>query len=233
MSDPWDEAQARARAMRGSLDQRLEVIRDACRSLAPAYDAAVDALVDRLRAVDAGSAAPDVGDAFPDFALPDQAGRLWGLHAMRAGRPIVVALHRGGWCDFCQVNLWALAEAHERILQAGGDIVAVAPQRAAWGARHRADAGARFPMLSDVGGGVATLLGLSVVIDVRLCEALAAFDLDLAETNGDQGLLLPIPATFVIGRDGRVCARHIDVDPRRRMDVGAMVQAVSIATSRA
>ena len=39
--------------------------------------------------------------------------------------------------------------------------------------------------------------------------------------------MLPIPATFIVGRDGLVKARYIDPDYRRRMELDAIVDAVT------
>lgn len=185
----------------------------------------------RLRASQAGAAAAGTGDPLPDFALPDAAGRIHRLAKALAHGPVVVARHRGGWCDFCQLNLLALAEAHPRLRAAGGQLMAVAPQRAAHAAAHLAAAGAAFPMLADIGCGVATLLGLTVVVDDGLAAELRGFGIDLADANGDEGRLLPIPATFVVGRDGTVVARHLDPDPRIRWDPEEIVQAVAAAAS--
>jgi peroxiredoxin len=227
MGDPYDDAIAAARALAAPLDARLGMARDACRLILPEYDAALDAFVARLERAEAGRFAPKPGEPFPDFALPDDEGRLWRMDALRAEGPVVVALHRGGWCDFCQINLAALAEALPRLRAAGGSLVAVAPQRAAWAARHRAEAGAEFPMLADMGCAVATALGLTVLLDETLRGLLLEFGIDLAHTNGDDGLTIPIPATFVVRRDGVVAARHLDPDPRRRMDIEAMIAAVA------
>jgi peroxiredoxin len=38
--------------------------------------------------------------------------------------------------------------------------------------------------------------------------------------------MLPIPATFVVGRDGRVAARFVDPDFRRRMSVEDLIAAL-------
>lgn len=229
MSDPWDEAYARARAAGPQLDDRLAVIRDACRVLSPAYDAAIDAFVARLTAAEVGRDAPAPGAPFPDFALPDERGRIWRFAAMREDRPMIVALHRGGWCDFCQITLEALAEAQERVAAAGGGVVAVAPQRAVFAKAHLAGAGARFPMLCDMDGGLALALGLSCAVDEAMRGQLLEFGIDIGGINGDSGLTLPIPATFVVDRGGVVRLRHVDVDPRRRVDIGALVQAVASA----
>lgn len=232
MGATYEGEKARARASRLPVNDRLAIVAEACRRFIPEYADAVDRFVERLRRGEAGEAAPRVGDPFPDFALPDQTGRLWRSDRLRAEGPLVVSLHRGAWCIFCQINTAALAEAHPRVVAAGGRLVAVSPQRAAAGARQIDEAGAAFPMLSDVGGGLATQLGLTVPIGEDLKARLAAFGYDIAEMNGDDGLLLPIPATFVLTREGRVAARHIDPDPRVRMDVEAIVQAVADAALR-
>ena len=39
----------------------------------------------------------DVGDAFPDVALPDDSGDSKPISEVAAGRPLVLAIHRGFW----------------------------------------------------------------------------------------------------------------------------------------
>jgi peroxiredoxin len=46
---------------------------------------------------------------------------------------------------------------------------------------------------------------------------LARFGHDLPEKNGDQSWVLPIPATYVIDRDGTVALAFVDVDYRKRL----------------
>jgi peroxiredoxin len=41
--------------------------------------------------------------------------------------------------------------------------------------------------------------------------------------------MLPIPATFVVGTDGRVTARFIDPDFRRRMSIEELIAALEAA----
>jgi peroxiredoxin len=45
----------------------------------------------------------------------------------------------------------------------------------------------------------------------------------------NDGWFLPIPATFVIGRDGRVLARFLDPDFRRRMPLNDSMNALRAA----
>ncbi|MGD0530880.1 MAG: hypothetical protein ABSA62_01020 [Methyloceanibacter sp.] len=52
------------------------------------------------------------------------------------------------------------------------------------------------------------------------------FGIDLAEFQGNGGWLLPIPATLVVGGDGRVRERFVDPDFRHRMRMEDILQAV-------
>ena len=47
--------------------------------------------------------------------------------------------------------------------------------------------------------------------------------------HGNDGWVLPIPATFVVGRDGLVKARFVDPDFRKRMEVDDLIAALKSA----
>lgn len=218
MPHAHDDAVARARGMTAPLDQRLAVLRAACLAFEPDYAAAIERFASRLAAGEAGALGPREGDAMPDFALPDQDGAIWRLGDFLDRGPLVLLVLRGAWCEFCDLALLAMAEAAPALRAMGAGVAAVAPQRARWGLRHRASAGAAFPMLADVDSAYATALGLAAVLGEEYGACLAGFGVDLAEVNGDDGRVLPIPATYVVDRDGRIALRRVDVDPRRRAD---------------
>jgi len=226
MSEGYDAWLGRARRLAAPVAERLSMVAEACRRFEPAYDSDMERFVARLVEAEAGSGAPALGETMPDFVLPDSTGRVWRLDRLREQGQVVLAFHRGGWCDFCQINLQALAEAEDAMVARGGRLVAIAPQRARFGELHRADAGARFPMLADIDGGYAGSIGLTVPLDEALLGHLQRFGIDLAGVNGDAGRFVPIPATFVLDRRGRVTLRHVDADPRTRIEVGRILQAL-------
>lgn len=53
-----------------------------------------------------------------------------------------------------------------------------------------------------------------------------ALGIDLAQFQGNGGWLLPIPATLMVGRDGRVKARFVGPDFRHRLRVEDILRAV-------
>lgn len=219
--------------MQGPLAERLQTIDADFRERLVDYSRAMDRLVARLHASGAVGGVPEVGDVFPDFILPDSQGHLWRLAAALEKGPVVLAFHRGYWCDFCHLNMAALAEISPRIAAMGSQIVAISPQDAAHAARLARDSGADFPILCDMGLGISTVLGLSYVIDDALQNELALLQVDLHAENDGDGWLMPITATFVLNGDGVIVARHLDPDPRTRMDCDAIVQAASACQSAA
>jgi peroxiredoxin len=48
----------------------------------------------------------------------------------------------------------------------------------------------------------------------------------LPQYQGNDSWMLPIPATFVVGKDGRVKARFVDPDYRKRMTIEDLVGAL-------
>jgi peroxiredoxin len=219
--------------MRGPISERLEIIADDFRQRLGDYSRAIDNLVARLQRSEAGCAAPDIGDPFPDFVLPDASGRVWRLTRALARGPVVLAFHRGYWCDFCHLNMAALAELCPQVDALGAQIVAISPQNAENGRKLTRDAEAPFPMLCDIGLGVSSMLGLSYVVDEDLRRELSLLQIDLNAENCGDGWMMPITATFVIDTDCKVVARHLNPDPRTRMDGDAILQAAATCHSAA
>src|SRR5262245_60821171 len=123
------EAFLYCRDMDASLSERLDAFSSATRYLNPGYQEAVDRLVRRLKAYDAGKAAPKPGEPMPPFAMPDEQGHLVRLDVLRAGH----------WCPYCRINTRAFAEAQERIASKGANLAAIMPDRQRFAALFKAE----------------------------------------------------------------------------------------------
>jgi peroxiredoxin len=212
-----EEAFVYCRNMDASLGERLDTFAQAARALRPAAQEAVDRMVDRLKAHEAGALAPAPGDLMPSFALPDETGRIVTLEALLADGPVAITFHRGHWCPYCRINTRVLADVQEAIVSEGASIVAIVPEREHFAASLKADAELRYPVLSDIDNGYALSIGLAFWVGAEMQALMAKSGRDLPAYQGNEGWILPIPATFVVGQDGCVVARFIDPDYRKRM----------------
>jgi peroxiredoxin len=220
------DAFAEAREFDGSMNERLNVFVAAARRLHPDSVAKVDRLVARLRQHNAGEAAPKVGDALPPFMLPDETGRIVQLKDLLAEGPAVITFHRGHWCPYCRLSINTLARAYPRIKALGASMVAIVPDREQFAAEMKTDSGAAFPILTDMDNGYAMSLNLAIWVGDEMEEYMRSIGRELPLYQGNDSWMLPIPATFVVGTDGRIKARFVDPDYRLRMEIDELVAAL-------
>jgi len=229
LADVLDEAFEQCRAMDASLNERLGAFADIVRKTDKTFAEAVDRLVARLQEKGAGAGAPAPGDIMPSFLLPDDQGHLVSLEELLQKGPVALAFHRGHWCPYCRINTNALVEVQERARADGGQIAAILPERRQFAAALRSDAKVPFPILLDMDNGYAMSLNLAVWVGEEMKEMIAAAGWDIPAYQGNAAWMLPIPATFVVGTDGRVAARFVDPDYRRRMATEDMLDALKSA----
>lgn len=84
-----------------------------------------------------------------------------------------------------------------------------------------------FEVLRDLGNQVAEAYGLVFTLPEDLRAVYLALGIDLARGNGDGTWRLPIPARFVIDRQGLVRAVDADPDYRRRSEPARTVEILA------
>jgi peroxiredoxin len=208
-----------------SLGEQLDAASRSVKERRPDFAAAIDRMVGRLKESSAGAEAPQVGDEMPPFYLPDEHGRVVSLADLIARGPVAVTFHRGHWCPFCRISINALVRAHEQVAAIGGQIVAVMPEREQFVSDLRATSQAPFLVLTDMDNGYAMSLGLAIWIGDEMQKIISKRH-DLANYQGNDTWMLPIPATFVVGQDGRIKARFVDPDYRKRMAIEDLLAAM-------
>ena len=215
------------RNMEGTLKEQLEAYAAAGREFFPAYGEAVDRLVARIHENGGGENAPRPGDPMPPFILPDVTGRLVSLTSLLEKGPVVVMFYRGHWCPYCRLNVRAVTQALDRIKALSGEVVAIMPEVQQFAEKFKSEAGAPFPVLTDLDNGYALSLNLAIWLGTEI-ERLLSYE-DMKHFHGNDGWVLPIPATFVVGRGGLVKARFVDPDFRKRMEIDDLIAALKSA----
>ncbi len=187
---------------------------------------AFDDSVAAVAASGIAGAAIGPGEHAPDFTLPDATGVSVSLHDLLATGPVVVSFYRGGWCPYCNLELRALQAALGDIADTGASLVAISPQVPDESLSLVEKAGLDFPVLSDLGSETIRSYGLVYTVDAAMREVLIGFGNDLTEINGTDTWELPVPATYVIGTDGRVVFAVADPDFRHRAEPADVVAAL-------
>jgi peroxiredoxin len=212
--------------MEAPLNERLAAYADALRELNFPFAEAYDELFARLYSGDVGTTAPAVGDPMPPFMLPAHTGRLVSLEEILHLGPAVISFNRGHWCPFCKIELKTIASHQEEFAALGAQLVSILPDRQQFVHRLPADVLNNFNILTDVDNSYALSLGLVIWLGERIASLMEGHGHRLSEYQGTEGWFVPLPSTFVVGTDGRVIARQVDPEFRKRMDVDEILTAL-------
>lgn len=158
------------------------------------------------------------GDRAPDFALPNHHGETRRLSHLLRDATVVLSFYRGGWCPYCNMELHALQQALPAIRASGAELVAVSPELPDRVAETEARHALTFDVLSDIGNQVGEAFGLVFELPEQLRPIYAKLGTDIPAYNGDRTFSLPVPATYVIDRDGVIRYHFVDVDYTRRLE---------------
>lgn len=106
----------------------------------------------------------------------------------------------------------------EEIQKLGASLVALSPELPTTAQVTVEKNGLTFQVLSDAGNRVAGLFGLVFELPEDLKVFYKALGIDLPASNGDETWRLPIPATYLIGRDGIIRDVFVNTDYVKRME---------------
>lgn len=217
--------------MDAPMSERLAAYAEKLRELSFPFADAYEELITRLIEGRVGAEAPAVGDLMPPFALPSRANTIVDLESLIADGPVVISFNRGHWCPFCKIELKTIASYHEQIARYGARVVSIVPDRQEFAGKLPADILDKVTILSDIDHGYSLSIGIVMWIGNRVSELMSGHGYRLEEYQGNDGWFLPLPATFVVGADGRILGRRVDPDFRTRMDVDDILKALRRASA--
>lgn len=196
---------------------------------APERVALMETATANLRATGIASQALQVGAMAPDLTLPDALNRPVRLSALWQQGPLVLIFYRGGWCPYCNLELRAWQAHVDGLRHLGAQLVAVSPQTPDNSLSTAEKNALAFPVLSDSALQAATAFGVAFEMPPELIALYSQSGNDLTVVNGNGRWVLPLPATYVIDREGRIAHAHVEADYRLRAEPADVLAEVKVA----
>lgn len=193
----------------------------------PDFMNGVDNIIRQAKAFQQGGNAIKIGQKAPNFELPSPEGKSISLDVLLAQGPVVITFYRGDWCPYCNLQLRALQARLDDIHTLGAALVAISTQVPDGSLTNDEISNMGFTVLSDQDAKVALKYGVAWEVPEFLTEHMRVDrKLDLEKINNGNGNVLPIPATFVLGRDGVVTWSYVNVDYRVRSEPDEIIEAL-------
>ena len=215
-----------------SLQSLLEETRAGASTRIPEEALAIMRAADEeLTAQGVGNDALKVGDTLPDAELTSATGETVRMSELAAKGPLVITFYRGGWCPYCNLELKAYQDLLSEITALGGQLVAVTPEKPDNSLSTTEKNALTFPVLTDNENSFAKALGIVFELPAPLQALYGKFGMDLPGLNAGSGWTLPIPATFVVGADGKIVLADVDTNYTRRLEPSEAVAALSASVA--
>ena len=167
-----------------------------------------------------------VGETAPAFKGQDAAGRPMELRQLLKKGPVVLYFYRGQWCPYCNKELSQLQDSLQVLTAKGAQVVVVTPETPANIDKTVAKTKAAFPIVHDQNLVIMKSYRTAFTVDEATAQKYKGFGVDLKQANGLDANVLPVPATYVIGRDGKIKFAFFDADYRHRASVRQVAQAL-------
>jgi peroxiredoxin len=117
-----------------------------------------------------------------------------------------------------------------QIKEMGASLVAISPQTVQQSFFMSDQHKLRFPLLSDAGNNIARGFGLAYEVPEYQQSLYKRVFVNLPLANGDQSWQLPIPATYILDRDGTIVFASANADYTERpepADILKKLQAIA------
>ena len=160
----------------------------------------------------------------PDFSAKDQAGTTISLKDQLKKGSVVLVFYRGQWCPHCNKQLSKLEDSAQLIKAKGASLIAVTPEKQENIRKTIAKTKASYPILFDEGLQIMKSYDVAFPVDNSTIERYKKYGIDFNESNGANGANLPVPAIYVINKEGVIVFRHFDPDYRNRATVAEILK---------
>lgn len=131
--------------------------------------------------------------------------------------PVVVMFYRGEWCPVCNKYLSEMNESLPAIKAKGATVLAIAPELPENALKTKEATKSDFIFIADTS--LQILKDYDVLFDVteKYQKKIRTFlSTDIAENNGKENAQLPVPATFIISKEGMIIYKQFDLNYKNR-----------------
>jgi len=165
------------------------------------------------------------GEKAPRIRGMDQNGNSIDSFELIGNGPFVLIFYRGSWCPYCRRHLGNLQDSLQLILDKGASVVVVTPE-APESIKNMIDqTQASFSIIQDEDYKIMDDYGVSFRInELTVPRYLDGVLRKTRAANKNEDDILPVPATFLIGKDHHVQYLHYDPDYRVRLPVSEILK---------
>ena len=158
------------------------------------------------------------GSQVPDVFFRDKALQPVYLKEILKNHHVVLSFYRGTWCPYCNLELQALSRINGEIEEKGARLISVSPETYKIAKESIVRNGITIPIFTDLANKAASEFGLVFSLPRKYREIYKMLNIHLNRLNDDDSWSLPMPATFIISKEGVITSTFVNADYTKRME---------------
>ena len=169
-----------------------------------------------------------VGVRAPEFTAQDNSGKILDLkNLLKSHKTVVLFFYRGQWCPYCNKQIKELQDSLQLLTGKGAYVIGVTPETSENINTTIDKTHASFSIIQDRGYKIMKAYDVKYTVDDAMIARMKTYGIDLEKNNGNTDHVLPVPATYVIDRAGKIIFVHFDKDYTKRVSVSSILNALN------
>jgi peroxiredoxin len=167
-----------------------------------------------------------IGDKAPNILAVDQNEQRVSLKDRIKKGPVIIVFYRGEWCPHCNRHMSQIQDSLQMILDAGASVIAITPEKGEKIEKTVSKTDASFSIIYDENHRIMDNYKVTFKLSgwKRFIYGFAGININKASGNKDSAL--PVPATYIVAKDGTIYASHFNEDYTERMQVIEMLEVL-------
>ncbi|WP_028773251.1 peroxiredoxin-like family protein [Shewanella waksmanii] len=172
------------------------------------------------------------GQTVPSAQVSTLDGSQTDIAKLIDGKPSVIFFYRGGWCPFCNAQMGQLKAIEQDLLKMGFQLIGISPDSPKMLQDSLTDQKLDYTLVSDSELHVMRAFGLAYYTSEKTTERYRK-KMQLGNKlwttpAGDERLVLPVPAIYIVDEDGLVHFQYVNPNFRVRADPKLIITAASL-----
>lgn len=168
---------------------------------------------------------PLTGTRIPDSNVKTVDGKTVQLRNLASQKPTVLIFYRGGWCPYCNMHMAELQRAEQQLVEMGYQMLAVSADRPEKLKESMQKHDLDYTLLSDAPMKAAREFGIAFKVDDATVERYKEHNIDLEAASGYDHHLLPVPAVFLLDKEGTIHFQYVNPDYTTRIKSKVLLAA--------
>jgi peroxiredoxin len=160
-----------------------------------------------------------VGEKAPLFSAKNHKGNIIDLKMLLKKGSVVVLFYRGQWCPYCNQQLKKVNDSLQLITAKGATVLAITPETDENVQKTIEKTKAGFSIIDDKDLTIMKSYKVNFAVDENTIAKYKTYGINFDKANGSNSSNLPVPATYIIGKDGKIKYAFFDVNYTKRASV--------------